>query len=216
MQEINAWLQSNQDFNAGAALYVKYGTNSFLKGLLEKGPTPYSIRKLEAELINLAPAEPAIIDTPQPTIEADQPVPKAEQAFNADDQKKRSKDFALYLLIKEDQKNLYRQLERNMIELDLGKGERLLHLTAKQILSIHSKITDNYKLIDLFDVEGKFPDPKLPIEYTPKEEIQKLRVSNSKAHTRLKNPDCRDPEETRKLIEKNNARIIELGGKVKA
>jgi hypothetical protein len=216
MQEINAWLQSNQDFNTGAALYVKYGTNKFFKTILEKGPTPYSVIKLEAELIRLAPATPAIIDAPQPIIEADQPVPKKEQALPVEDQQKRSKDFAMYLLIKEGQKTLYRQLERNMIELDLGKGERLLHLTAKQILSIHSKITDNYKLIDLFDVEGKFPDPKQPIEYTPKEEIQKLRVSNSKANMRLKNPDCRDPEETKKLIERNNARIIELGGKVKA
>jgi hypothetical protein len=65
MQEINAWLHSNQDFEAGKALYFEYGKNSFYKTILSKGPTPYSIDKLEVWLKALAPALPAIIEHPK-------------------------------------------------------------------------------------------------------------------------------------------------------
>ena len=94
-------------------------------------------------------------------------------------------------------------------------------MTAKQVLSLHGKLQDCWKLIDYYDEHGSFPLVKPTVEdvraeLTPADEIQLLRQSTSKAKTRLKNPNCRDVDATKELIKRNNERIIQLGGKVKS
>ncbi|MNY39259.1 hypothetical protein D3C86_1739350 [compost metagenome] len=49
---------------------------------------------------------------------------------------------------------------------------------------------------------------------TPEEEIQLLRVSNSKAKTRLKSGRCKNIARTEELIKSNNSKIAELLNKV--
>jgi hypothetical protein len=214
MQEINAWLHNGQEFTQGVKLYTEHGKNSFFKKLLLAGPTPYTIEKLEAELRSLAPAPPAIQDKPKQFFDSNQP-PVGKTEADLVDQESSSEDFTRYLQLKEHQKTLYRQLERNMIELDLSENERIRHMTAKNILGLNSKIQDIYKLIDLFDEKGKFPTEKEQVTRTAADEIQLLRVSNWKANQRLQSKKCRDVLQTKKLIEDNNKRIIELGGTVK-
>ena len=224
MQEINAWLKSEQDFNEGVCLYQKYGANTFfIKILLSDGPTQYNIDKLGAELESLAPALPAIIDIPKKKINTNPTENKqAGQTHTpplslADQQPASDNGLERYLGLKELLKTTYRQIERNMAELDLNTKESLLHLTAKNILSLHQKTRDIYKLLDHYDEHGKFPVVKnIEVVRTPAEEIQLLRQSTSKAKTRLKSKTCRDRTETENLIEANNRRIIELGGKVKS
>jgi hypothetical protein len=243
MQEINAWLNSGKDFEAGKALYIKYGENSFFKSLLtNQGPTPFNIKKIGAELKALAPAPPAThvqdppaqipFDAPPSLISVRKPPVKAQEAIpvqqpadiNAGQSEvhtPRTSDYPKYLLLKEQIQTLYRQIERNRTELDLGTDPKLLHLTAKQILSLHAKLQDCWKLVDYFDEHGSFPLVKPTIEevraeLSPAKEIQMLRQSTCKAKTRLKSPGCRDVEGTKALILKNNQRIIELGGKVKS
>ncbi|RQO65083.1 hypothetical protein DBR40_24745 [Pedobacter sp. KBW01] len=218
MQEINAWLQNGLDYKTGAALYIKYGNNTFLKRLLEADPTPYTTEKLEAELRKMAPELNVIADKPKLEIKQHAPAPseQVEPVKTPDQCKSNTEDLKRYLQIKEDQKTLYRQLERNMTELDMSKNEPFLLLTAKNILSLHGKIRDRYKLIDYFDLNGEFPDLKAKIQRTPAEEIQLLRVSIYKAKIRLQSPGCRDIEQTKKLITESQNRIIALGGKIKS
>lgn len=211
MQEINAWLLSNQDFEAGKALYFQYGKNSFFKTILSKGPTPYSIEKLEVELKALAPAPPAIEPDPVP----DPVIPTTKQQPQESKAKVNLVDATKYLEFKEYQESLYRQLDRCMAELDLSDNSRFLLMTAKQILSLHAKIRSIWTIRDFYDENGHFPDEEKAVERSPAEEKQLLRVSIWKANERLKNPKCRDVEQTRKLIETNKARIIELGGTVR-
>lgn len=243
MQEINAWLLSGKDFETGKALYIAYGTNSFFKSLLSKqGPTPFNVKKLGAELKALAPGSPATplqgppaqipLDTPPSLISVHKTPVKAQEvksvqqpadtnAGQSEAHTPRTSDYPKYLLLKEQIQSLYRQIERNRTELDLGTNKKLLHLTTKQILSLHAKLQDCWKLIDYYDEYGSFPLVKPTIEdvraeLSPAEEIQLLRQSTSKAKTRLKSPGCRDVEGTKALILKNNQRIVELGGKVKS
>lgn len=241
MQEINAWLRSGKDFETGKALYIKFGKNTFFKSLLNtQGATPYNIKKLGADLKDLAPAPPAIVDqivttkpvaatktaksvikntesvTNQPSTEQNEHPAVSEEAPTPN-----TSEFPKYLQVKDLIQTLYRQIERNRTELDLQTNEKLLHMTAKQILSLHGKLADCWKLIDYYDEHGSFPLVKpTPEEVRAKlsraDEIQLLRQSTCKAKTRLKNPKCRGVEATNELIKRNNERIIQLGGKVKS
>jgi|GEM_PF-5592444 len=225
MQEINAWLRSGKDFETGKALYIKYGKNSLFKSLLNtQGATPYNIKKLGADLKNLAPAPPATsTDAPPIPIVATVPPPANVQEGEKAEApaKPNTSEFPKYLQIKDLIQTLYRQIERNRTELDLQTNPKLLHMTAKQVLALHGKLTDCWKLIDYYDEYGSFPLVKPTVEEvraerSPADEIQMLRQSTSKAKTRLKNPNCRDVEATKELIKRNNERIIQLGGKVKS
>jgi hypothetical protein len=230
MQEINAWLRSGKAFEVGKSLYMKYGTNSTFKSLLNtQGPTPYNVKKLGADLKALAPAQPAItIDAPIIKIDAatlpHTDITEAGKERQTDWEAPDSRDTAdypKYLQIKQQIQTLYRQIERNRTELDLNDKPSLLRMIAKQVVALHGKLTDYWKLVDYYDEHGCFPLVKPTIEEgraerTPAEEIQLLRQSTCKAKTRLKNPQCKDMEGTNELIKRNNQRIIELGGKVKA
>jgi hypothetical protein len=226
MQEINAWLLK-KDFEQGKLLYIKYGTNSFFKTLLQSGPTPFNVKKLGVELTALAPVSPAKQDAPQPQIDEHRPPVKLkggalvtaaaahQLSVISKPTTKSPANLPKYLELKELLKNTYRQLERNMAELDISENESYLHLSAKNILSLDQKKRDIYKLLDYYDEHECFPDVKQKVIRTPTEEIQLLMQSTSKAKTRLKSPKCRDIEATRQLIENNNKRISELRGESK-
>lgn len=209
MQEINAWLQSKRDFETGKALYIKYGSNTFFKTLLQNhGNTPYNIKKLGAELKALAPASPVLPPPadPQPVSSTSNHPPKEPPSI---------KLMERYMSLKELLKMKYRQMERNMAAIDFSDDPQFLHLSAKQILSLHTAIGDIHDLIDYFDEHGTFPTVQLSEEVirTPEHEIQLLRQSTSKAKRRLASGKCRDLAKTKELIELNDKRIAELLGK---
>ncbi|MNY48502.1 hypothetical protein D3C86_1838410 [compost metagenome] len=103
-----------------------------------------------------------------------------------------------------------------MTALGMSSDQSFLHLTAKQILSLHADISDIYKLIDHYDEYGCFPQITVKDEIirTPAEEIQLLRQSNSKAKKRLNSGTCKDIDKTKKLIEANNIKIRDLLNKI--
>lgn len=214
MQDITAWLTGGEDFEQGKALYLQYGTNNFFKSLLLSGPTPYNINKLRAELESFTPATPALPDKPQPPIESDQqapPITEGPAPVKGD-----PKEFEKYLELQQLIKLTYRQLERNMIELDLTSKESVLRLIAMNIIALYEKKQRIFGLLDHYDEHGTFPlVGKVDVVRSPAAEIQLLRVSNSTAKRRLQG-NCRDRAATQQLIQKNNQRIIELGGKVKS
>ena len=218
MQEINAWLRSGKDFETGKALYIKYGKNSLFKSLLNtQGATPYNIKKLGADLKDLAPAPPAIsTEAPPISIVATVPPPaNLQEGEKAEAPQPSVKLMERYLGLKELLKQKYRQLERNMAVLDFSDDPNFLHLTAKQILSLNNQIGDIHDLIDYFDEHGTFPFVEVTEEIirTPAQELQLLWQSNSKAKRRINSGKCRDIKKTQELIEINNKRISELLGK---
>jgi len=208
MQEINAWLQSNQNYEAGLLLYSTYGKSRFLKDLFTSGPTPYNIEKLETELKNLAPTSPAIIEVETQTTHLSDAIDKIyTQTFKS--KSAEIEDQVKLLALKSERDNKYRQLERNMNVLDLSADKSVLHATAKQILLLHDQITDLWRQIDYFNDKGHFlfEKAKLP----PKtDKIQLLHQSISRAKTRLKNVKCRNPKQTEKLIADKITQLLEL------
>jgi hypothetical protein len=207
MQEINAWLQGGQIFTDGVQLYDRYGKSNFLKTLFANGPTPYNIEKLAAELIALAPTPPAIVEVKS---EIEKPKDKVEEVENiVKKQVSNPENHKIYLAFLEQQKTLYRQLERNMVELDLQKSESILFATAKQILHLHKKITGNYFLIDYFDEHGYFPHQEVKAALKT-DAMQLLQQSISKAKRRLKSGKCRDAQQTNDLIAEQTKKLMEL------
>jgi len=117
MQDINAWLQGNQDYNTGLALYSKYGQSEFLKNLFANGPTPFNKSKLAAELLKLAPTPPANEIAVIPNTELLE-LSESKTEFSESDLKQKAENHKIYLAFQEDNKTKYRQLERNMAMLD--------------------------------------------------------------------------------------------------
>lgn len=216
MQEINAWLNGERDFNTGSELYAKYGDNSFFKKVLLNGPAPYTIKKLEAELESLAPAPPAHCDAFKIEIVSSAPDRhtggQGNPVSNPD-----PKAMERYLSLKVLLKQTYRQIERNMTVLDISNDEPVLLQTANQILTLHDKIAEIFDLIDFFDEHNRFPDIVVDEEIvkTPEEQRQALYVSTSKAEKRLSSGSCKNQAKTIALIAANKKRIAELNERIK-
>jgi len=217
MQDINAWLQSDQNYNAGLALYAKYGNSDFLKKLFADGPTPFNNQKLEAELQKLAPTLPAIEQTPidsENILYETENIPALtinESRFSPDSI---AENQVRYLAIKDDIGLRYRQMENNMLALDYVNDEDILCQTAKQVLKLHRKIRDNWMLIDHFDEHGLFPYEKVnkpPITSA----MQLLHVGICKAKKRLLSPNCRNIAETKKLLEEKQLALKRLQEELK-
>ncbi|WP_285055146.1 hypothetical protein [Pedobacter ginsengisoli] len=215
MQEINAWLNSDRDFNAGSALYGKYGTNSFFKKILhEQGATQYNVKKLAAELIDLAPAQPAPVSFDAPNISIDEALP--DHQITGDQETPvniaNPKDMQRYLSLKATLKQHYNHFQRNMVLLDVSTDQRILLKTAASLSTLQDKITGIYDLLDFFDEHNHFPIVSKTVETvkTPKQELDALYTSNWKAEKRLENPHCRDKEKTKLLITTNLQRIAQL------
>jgi hypothetical protein len=208
MQDIQAWLSGNQDFETGAKLYMKYGNNSFFKNMLQAGPTPYNKTKLVSELQNLALATPAIKQEPK--------VPQPEQEVKPIIKPELNEaDHLKYIQLKNHVQTLYRQLDRNQAMLDLSEKQQILFDTARQIVSLRKKIVDTWAIINFYEENGYFYKEPIKKEFTVKEQIQHLRASISKAKQRLSKENCLDREKTEQLIIHNKNKILELGGKVK-
>lgn len=54
MIEINQWLSSSRDYAAGVAIYKRYGKYERVKSMLEKGPSPLLVEKLNQVMSDLA------------------------------------------------------------------------------------------------------------------------------------------------------------------
>lgn len=206
MQEIKAWLNSNQDFDIGAKLYQQFGTNAFFKNLLKAGKTPFNLQQLPKKLAELLPEE-------IPAQKPEKPKPAAKEKElptpNLSDHVKK-------LELDDYVKKLYKQLNLNRAILIQSDKESILFATAKQIKKIRKEISKTWTFIDFYNENGFLPDAaKDQKKHSPEEKIQLLRQSISKAKARLKKPNCKNREATEKLIEENIKQILALGGSVK-
>ncbi|MCX2473564.1 hypothetical protein OQZ33_04385 [Pedobacter sp. MC2016-05] len=212
MQDFNAWLQSGQNYDVGLALYAKHGQSDFLKKLFADGPTPFNKSKLVAELSKLAPTPPAIPEILKiPVTELSESKAEQSELAEFEAKKQNAENHKYYLAFQEDNKTLYRQIERNMFMLDASIEQPILLTTAKNILHLHKKIKDNYRMIDHFDEVGYFPFQKTKVLLT--DEAQLIYQSLSKARKRLASGICKDAVKTKKLIESKLARLAEINGK---
>lgn len=203
MQEINAWLQSDQDYYSGVKLYSKYGKSDFVKNILSAGPTPFNIQKLEAELTKLAPAPPANAVEIPPTIT---PIDQAIPLLIND--KKKIYDHQRFLTLEQDRNNLYREIERLMAFNSILQDPNELHRTAKSILLKHQKIQSIWHELDLYAESGTFPEKEIKVIKTNRKQL--IHQSISKAKKRLQSGKCKNVERTKALINKLKLELSEL------
>lgn len=227
MQEINAWLLSEQNFVKGVALYTRYGTNSFFKGLLQSaGPTPYNIQKLSAELTKLAPASPAIPEIPtipeipnNPDQEqtSNTPQPTTQQGVQRTSETPHRKptnghDHSRYLKLLARRDEVVRQLDRNMAALDFSTDQHVLHQTAKQILRLHQTKQELWAQIDHYQTHGLFEPVEVKEAPSREKQMQLIYQSICKARKRLADPNYKDKKKTLLLIEQKQKQLEELKG----
>lgn len=220
MQEINAWLLSEQNFVKGVALYTRYGTNSFFKGLLQSaGPTPYNIQKLSAELTMLGAASPAIPEIPDnsviPEIPERNPSTNAEPVNTAKAPRQvnqNGRDHSQYLKLLARRDEVVRQLDRNMAALDFSTDQHVLHQTAKQILRLHQTKQELWAQIDHYQTHGSFEPIEVKEAPSREKQMQLIYQSICKARKRLADPHYKDKEKTMLLIEKKQKQLEELKG----
>ena len=221
MQEINAWLLSEQNFVKGVALYTRYGTNSFFKGLLQSaGPTPYNIQKLSVELTKLAPASPAIPEIPEnpiiPEIPEQNPSSKPESSqtrpAHVVQAKPNGRDHSRYLQLLTRRDDVVRQLDRNMAALDFSENNNIRLATAKQILRLHQTKQELWALIDHYQANGSFEPVEVKEPPSREKQMQLIYQSICKARKRLADPEYKDKKKTLLLIETKQKKLEELKG----
>lgn len=217
MQEINAWLLSEQNFVKGVALYTRYGTNSFFKRLLQSaGPTPYNIQKLSAELTKLAPASPAIPEIPViPEIPERNPSTNTEPVNTAKatlQVNPNGRDHSQYLKLLARRDDVVRQLDRNMAALDFSENNNVRLATAKQILRLHQIKQELWALIDHYQANGSFEPVEVKEPPSREKQMQLIYQSICKARKRLADPEYKDKKKTLLLIEAKQKQLEELKG----
>jgi hypothetical protein len=213
MQEINAWLLSEQDFFKGVALYIEHGSNTFFKDLLKSaGPTLYNIQKLCAELTKLAPTSPAITEDPTETTQlTTQHVaqPKSESQLP---KPTNGHDHSRYLKLLTRRDEIVRQLDRNMAALDFSTDKNALHQTAKQILRLHQTKQELWAMIDHYQQHGSFEPVEFKEPPSREKKMQLIYQSICKARKRLADPNYDDRKKTQLLIDSKLKELEELKG----
>ncbi|WP_353183572.1 hypothetical protein [Parapedobacter lycopersici] len=191
MQDIHLWLE-NQDYATGVALYEKYGTSQFLKELFAGRPSDYTRNKLFEELTKLT--APAV----RP---AERTAKRPEQTtVNTNKQ---------YLKLCRDRDQTYRQIDRNMYQLDTCRTKPARHEIAKQILRLQRSKQRILAEIDYIDEHGQ-PMPAVAEKSIKTPEMQRLYVQICKAERRLQKTELRNRAKTEQLLAKKRARLEEL------
>lgn len=193
MQEIRAWLE-NKDYAEGVALYEKHGTNDFLKGLFAGTPTEYTRIKLHEELTRLI---------------ADSPAPKETAVQLAASPIPMLADNPLYLKLCRERDQTYRQIDRNMYQLDACRSKSTRHHIAKQILRLQRRKQRILAELDYIDEHGR-PMPVTPEKEVKTPEMQRLYVQICKAEKRLQKTVLRNRAKTERLLTVKRARLEEL------
>lgn len=192
MEQIKAWLNSDRSYPEGLALYTRYGTNEFLKSRFQSTQDVYNKNKIVEELQKL-------LEKPVITL-----VKKANPPSNPE------ADQGKYLSLIKKRDEVVKQIERNMVVLDLGTDKSILFETAKQILRLHQQKTELWAAIDFYQKYNCFEQPPEVKEIPKEKEIQLLYQAISKANKRLQSNNCKNPARTEQLRDQRIKRLNEL------
>lgn len=189
MKEIVEWLKK-PDYDEGVNLYLKYGSNSFLKGVFASGCTPYNESKLKEELQALIVEEVNELQLPELV------KPNTDNIF-------------LLRKLEYEIQQIYRAIDNNMFQLRRAKSDKTRREYAFQILKLQSRKFVKYREKDYLVEYGYMPPVKLKAVYTTPE-IQRLYVQIYKAKKRLEKADIRNRAKTENLLAEKESRLQEL------
>lgn len=204
MAAVHDWLNGSRDFAAGVALYAQLGGSALYQRMFANtGATPANKLKLAAELEKLAGSAP--VPAPDPAPVKPRPAAAAPTPPPTKDGENRR-----YLDLLKKRDLLYRKLDHLHVEKRfLPVGDKLRDC-AFAILSTHQQIVECWTMIDHYQEHETFPAAKQKPVRDKKTEIQYLRVSISKAEKRLKQPGCRNRQQTERLLKEKQDELAKL------
>jgi hypothetical protein len=206
MQTIAAWLK-NGTYEVGVQLYQKHGTNSYLKQRFALGPNDYNKNKLREELQKLLQVTPDPLPVPtEKSKKVATNVPTSQPVII-----NKAQDTKTYHALIKKRDHTYLELNQLMEQKHYLPEGNELRLCCLSIISKHQTLTEIWAKLDYYEEHERFPD-QMPerVKRSPKQELQYLRQTISKANTRLAKPNCRDKEKTEKLITDSKSRLAEL------
>jgi len=190
MLEIDLWLNSSRDYDAGVALFTKHGKGTYLKAMLAAGPTYYNKIKLTEELIKISKAGTQE-QAPKPVAEPKKAHPKS--LFRPDMDTLPTEVQQVYKeathLFKENARvhsglmehvrlalSKPTESEANDYLASVGAG-----VTVNEILDRDDELSELYKKINHYEQHGSLPEIK-PLELlglTPLEMVREIRNKRS-------------------------------------
>lgn len=203
MGTVHDWLNGGRDFTAGVALFAQLGGSALYQRMFATtGASDTNKARLVTELQKLAGASP--VPAPNPVPAKPKPVSAASPAPNKEAESRRYLD----LLKKRDL--LYRKLDHLHVQKRFLPDGDQLRDCAFAILSTHQQISECWAQIDYYQEYDTFPGLKAKPVRPKDTEIQYLRVSISKAQSRLKQPGCRNREQTERLLKQKQDELAKL------
>jgi uncharacterized small protein (DUF1192 family) len=169
-QQINAWLNSERNYQQGVALYERYGSSATQKRLLRKGGETkknldilvYELGKLNASTVIIQPVRPIA----KPLVVKEKKPPAILPRTNIPEGKRPNTpeaDQVKQMAI--DKLKVQSNLQSTLHLLDTKEKRQD---AADQIISLDKEIRDLYERLDHFNKHGVLPPekktPELPVK----------------------------------------------------
>jgi hypothetical protein len=209
MQIIKNWLNSSQNFTAGATLYKAIGKNTALKNLLAKGETPFAKKLLVEELEKLATVS---VQEFLPDVIAEETAVMEDSSNN------------VLQAIKNEWSPLYQrmnylrhQLDKDFEDMNSPAAIAYRKPIAREILQLEQKNISLWKKRDYYKKHGKLPfteETKIEIPTDPVAHAK--LISNLGSYIRRYRKQMQDKPDDAKaaqLYNENKAKYLEVAGK---
>jgi hypothetical protein len=199
---LQAWLDSERDYEVGRLLYEHYGDNARLKQVLGHGPSAYNCEALAWELQKLAkqvhdagpPYQIGYIGNTLGFVGLNQPIRATEENATETLQTEPAKDFsadidqaALLIPLSQARRPLYdeRTLLHGQLEVLAEKGtQEEVRQAAERVMQLSRELNANWKIDAYVREHGQLPPapaPKPGLEaLTPAELVTKRNTLRSR------------------------------------
>jgi hypothetical protein len=195
---VQAWLDSERNYEAGRQLYEQLGDNARLKQVLGHGPSTYNQEALAWELQKLARAgvtAAVALAVPRPAVV----VESATESLQSEPVKDFSADIAraaLLIPLSQARRPLYderTQLHGQLEVLAEHASQDDVRLTAARIMQLSRELNANWKTDAYVRAHGQLPPPPAAAPgldtLTPVELVKKRNSLRSQVSKLKKRPD---------------------------
>ena len=222
IEEINSWLNSNQDYYQGVSIYNQYGNSPNQKRMFQNGgPTRRNNELLLYELKKLAKSSPIVQQIIRPSIKSEiKPViiPKVE--------------FTGTRVVTTDAAELKNQIiiklkdrDQKHSVLELLPTDEIRRQYAFQILDLSDEIGEMYERLQHFEKHGVLPEKKKSVNKYPVNEMDtgKLLLRRGTLRTYISRYDrlvkeSKNPERrviNQQKLDQYNAELEQIENKLK-
>lgn len=198
---VQAWLDSERNYEAGRQLYEQLGDNARLKQVLGHGPNPYNQEALDWELTKLAKADvtaAVALAVPLPAVLVES-VPESLPSKPAKDYSADIARGALLIPLGQARRLLYderTQLHAQLEVLAEHGSQEDVRLLAVRIMALSRELNANWKTDAYVRAHGQLPPPPAPAPglntLSPTELVKKRNNLRSQVSKLKKRPDRAD------------------------